>query len=79
MEKKLDTDTLNDDAVEDKDQLILAAAAKMMKLYHKRHKIENANDDETSAQSEVERRQCRIDSANLGDIFSRAVVPCLHG
>jgi hypothetical protein len=54
MEKKLDTDTLNDDAIDDKDQLITATAAKMLKLYHERHNIDNVKDGETSAQGEVE-------------------------
>ena len=53
MEKKLDNDTLNDDAIEDKNQVILAAATKMMKLYHKL-RVEDANDDESSKQSDDE-------------------------
>ena len=47
-EKKLDADTLNDDTIEDNNQLILAAANKMLKLYQKCHTTENANDDESS-------------------------------
>jgi hypothetical protein len=54
MEKKLDTDTLNDDAIEDKDKFISAAAAKMLKVYHERHNIDNVKDGEASAQGEVE-------------------------
>jgi hypothetical protein len=53
MEKKLDTDTFDDDAIEDKEQLIIAAAAKMLKVYHERHNNDNVKDGEASAQGEV--------------------------
>lgn len=54
LQKTLDKDTLNDDdALEDKNQMILAEATKMMKIYNKRH-VENANDDESSKQSDDE-------------------------
>ena len=53
VEKKVDTAAFDDDAIEDKDQLIIAVAAKIMKVYHARHKIDNVKDDEASAQGEV--------------------------
>ena len=51
MQKKLDTG--DDDNIEDKDQLIIAAAAKMMKVYHERHNNDNVKDDAAPAQVDV--------------------------
>ena len=52
MGKKLDNDTLNDDDTEDKNQVISAAATKMLKLYHKRHNVESVNDGDESGDDE---------------------------
>jgi len=52
MQKTLDN-TFDDAAIEDKDQLIIAVAAKMMKVFHERHNNDNVKDDAASAPVEV--------------------------
>jgi hypothetical protein len=54
LHKKIDKDTLNDgDAHVGKNEMILKEANKLMKLYNKLH-VENADDDESSKQSDDE-------------------------
>ena len=53
MMKTIDPVLFDDDAIEDKDQLIIAVAAKMMKVYHERHNNDNVKDDAALAQVDV--------------------------
>ena len=53
MMKTIDPVLFDDDAIEDKDQLIIAVAAKMMEVYHERHSNDNVKDDAASAQVDV--------------------------